>query len=683
MKSTIDWPTFSSTDTPIDILVKLSRYYGSDSEFVRGDGGSTSLKIGDRLYVKASGYNLGNIGPDGFVQMDRKALQSLPGRNLGDNTDQQEARFKESIMAARIDAGQGLCPSIECVLHNLLPSRFVVHTHSTAANIITCCTNGKALLDELFDPDVLWIPFAYPDLMLANALNDAIKDYARRTAGQHPTVILLQGHGLIVCGDTPDQIRRRTDLVTDKIRRKLDATPGDDVFGSVDRLDAAEARKLINVIAPALRGLLGDPDALKVVAFDDSDIVISLAAGQDGRTVTESGAVTPDQVVYCSAFPMWCQIGKDQRPRQIVEHLGQAIAKYQLSNESPPKVVLIEGLGFFAVGEDFAGAEMVRMVYAEAIKVTSGARRLGGIMHMSTRVREFFQRRELPANRRKIPTGSAGQGRVAGKVAVVTGAAQGFGLEIAQDLVQQEAEVVLADINSQGSAIAIDKINTRFGRERALAVTIDVADAESVEDAFHRIVRTYGGLDLLISNAGVLRAQSVKTQSKDDFQFVTDVNYTGYFLCVQKASAIMAVQHMARSDYFSDIIQINSKSGLVGSNRNAAYAGSKFGGIGLTQSFAMELIEDGIKVNAICPGNFFDGPLWSDPQTGLFVQYLQAGKVPTAKTIDDVRRAYEQKIPMGRGCTVADVMKAIYYLIDQKYETGQALPVTGGQVMLR
>jgi sorbitol-6-phosphate 2-dehydrogenase len=151
---------------------------------------------------------------------------------------------------------------------------------------------------------------------------------------------------------------------------------------------------------------------------------------------------------------------------------------------------------------------------------------------------------------------------------------------------------------------------------------------------------------------------------------------------VQKAAPILATQHLARKEYFSDIIQINSKSGLEGSNRNGAYAGSKFGGIGLTQSFALELIEDGVKVNAICPGNFFDGPLWSDPKDGLFAQYLRSGKVPGAKTLADVKRFYEAKVPMKRGCTTADVVKAIYYLIEQKYETGQALPVTGGQVML-
>ncbi|MDP7637150.1 MAG: SDR family NAD(P)-dependent oxidoreductase [Phycisphaerae bacterium] len=277
---------------------------------------------------------------------------------------------------------------------------------------------------------------------------------------------------------------------------------------------------------------------------------------------------------------------------------------------------------------------------------------------------------------------AASTGRVAGKVAVVTGAAQGFGLEIARDLAAQGAVVVLADINSHGARDAAEEISGRLGPNRAIGLSIDVTDGASVESAFDQVVRTYGGLDVLVSNAGVLKAGSVKTQAEADFDLVAAVNYKGYFLCVQKAAMILAVQHLGRPQCYGDIIQINSKSGLVGSNRNAAYAGSKFGGIGLTQSFALELIADGIKVNSVCPGNFFDGPLWSDPENGLFAQYLQTGKVPGAKTVQDVRQAYEAKIPMGRGCTVGDVMKAIYYLIEQKYETGQAVPVTGGQVML-
>jgi len=274
------------------------------------------------------------------------------------------------------------------------------------------------------------------------------------------------------------------------------------------------------------------------------------------------------------------------------------------------------------------------------------------------------------------------QGRVAGRVMIVTGAAQGFGLGIAQDLAKEGASVVLADINIGEAEKQAEALRKEYGPNRAMAVAMNVTDQASIQSAISETVKAFGGFDGFISNAGVVKAESVKTQPAKDFDFVTEVNYRGYFLCTQAASQILALQHKACSDYSSDIIQINSKSGLVGSNRNGAYAGSKFGGIGLTQSFALELIEDGIKVNSICPGNFFDGPLWSDPDNGLFAQYLESGKIPSAKTIDDVKRAYEAKVPMGRGCTTPDVMKAIYYLIEQKYETGQALPVSGGQVML-
>jgi NAD(P)-dependent dehydrogenase (short-subunit alcohol dehydrogenase family) len=190
-------------------------------------------------------------------------------------------------------------------------------------------------------------------------------------------------------------------------------------------------------------------------------------------------------------------------------------------------------------------------------------------------------------------------------------------------------------------------------------------------------------LDVMISNAGILHAGSLEEMDQKTFELMTKVNYTGYFLCAKYAKPVMRLQHSIRPNHFMDIIQINSKSGLKGSNKNFAYAGGKFGGIGLTQSFALELMPFNIKVNSICPGNFFNGPLWSDPENGLFVQYLRAGKVPGAKTIADVKAFYEAQVPAGRGCTAADVGKAIFYVIEQQYETGQAVPVTGGQNMLK
>ncbi|MCX8170987.1 MAG: SDR family NAD(P)-dependent oxidoreductase [Candidatus Bathyarchaeota archaeon] len=275
----------------------------------------------------------------------------------------------------------------------------------------------------------------------------------------------------------------------------------------------------------------------------------------------------------------------------------------------------------------------------------------------------------------------ARKGRVEGKVALVIGASGGIGEGISKDFAKEGARVILADINFERAQKIAEEINQQYGPNRAIAIKVDVTNEKEVEEMVKKAVEAFGWIDIMVYSVGIVRAGSVKEMPLEDFELVTKINYTGYFLCVKHVARVMAEQHKRAPSRWMDIIQINSKSGLQGSYRNAAYAGSKFGGIGLTQSFALELLEDGIKVNAICPGNYFDGPLWSDPEKGLFIQYLKAGKVPGAKTVMDVRRYYESKVPMGRGCAIEDIMNAIYYVIEQKYETGQAIPVTGGQVM--
>ena len=271
---------------------------------------------------------------------------------------------------------------------------------------------------------------------------------------------------------------------------------------------------------------------------------------------------------------------------------------------------------------------------------------------------------------------------VKNKTALVTGGAQGFGEELVRGLVKQGAVVFIADLNLEGAEKLAAALNAEEKKQTAFAVKVNVADEESVENMFETAALTCGGLDLCIRNAGVLRASSILEQDMASFRFVTDINYTAFAVVTKYCARLMKRQYAAAPSWPTDIIQINSKSGLEGSNKNGSYAGGKFGGIGLVESFALELVAYGIKVNAICPGNFFDGPLWSDPGKGLFVQYLKAGKVPGAQTVADVKAFYEAKVPMNRGCSGPDVLKAVLYLVEQTYETGQALPVTGGQVML-
>lgn len=319
--------------------------------------------------------------------------------------------------------------------------------------------------------------------------------------------------------------------------------------------------------------------------------------------------------------------------------VGDLSARYQKGLRS----IMVEGVGGFLLGED----------YDDAVNGTSNATKVTG--------------RAAVVNN---------------KVCVVTGGAQGFGEGIVRELIKNGALVFIADMNVDGAQKLAEELNAEAGRTVAFGIAVNVTDEESVHTMVGKIVDTVGGIDLFVSNAGVLKAGSVKEMTLKDFEFVTDVNYIGFFLCTKHVAPVMELMNKPSGTYFTDIISISSKSALEGSNKNAAYAGSKFGSVGLVQSFAKELVADNTKVNTVCPGNFFDGPLWSDPDRGLFVQYLNTGKVPGAKTLDDVRRFYEAQVPMNRGCDGEDVTKAILYSVEQTYETGQAIPVTGGQVML-
>jgi rhamnose utilization protein RhaD (predicted bifunctional aldolase and dehydrogenase)/NAD(P)-dependent dehydrogenase (short-subunit alcohol dehydrogenase family) len=663
-------------------LVALSRRFGDDPEFARGGGGNSSVKIDGVLYIKPSGTSLAALTSESVIGLDIAPLMELleapPDRKVTGGTDE----VMQVALAARVGVPDDRRPSVELLFHALLPEPFVLHTHPTTVNAVACAQRGAEIAEKLFGSAVLWIPYTDPGLPLARVIRDARRSYADSTRTAAPRAMFLQNHGLIVTGDSMAEIEATSARLIATIQAHLADLPAIS-WGNVERLGAGEARAALHAVAPALRALLATGDRLKVVSFDDSPIAVSMTCSELGRELAQCGPLTPDQIVYAGSFPVVVKAVEGATPDQLIDALTSAIAERAATEAGVPPVVIVPGLGLFAVGDSCAQADTVRQVFLDAAGVTIEAHRLGGVRPLADAERQFIELWEAEAYRKGVAAGGPVAGRARGLVVVVTGAAQGFGHAIAADVVAQGGHVVLADINAGLAKREAQALVSVSGSGRAVGVALDVTDDASVAVCFDEVVRRYGGLDLLVSNAGILRAGGVTTQPIEEFDAVTRVNYRGFFLCVRHAAPILARQHRARPDYWGDIVEINSKSGLTGSSRNSAYAGAKFGGIGLTQSFALELVGDGIKVNAICPGNFLDGPLWADPENGLFVQYLREGKVPGARTIEDVRRFYEAKVPMGRGCTPADVLEALYYVVAQRYETGQAIPVTGGQVMLK
>ena len=389
---------------------------------------------------------------------------------------------------------------------------------------------------------------------------------------------------------------------------------------------------IINRVVPAIR-MFTSHEKIMVARFDDR---IELLKAEN-----EDDLMSLDFIKKPSGILI---VDETTDPDEIIDDLTVKLSTWYEFRTPHPDYILLKRIGLVAIAENAAALDVLLGAPNEPVAGVSG--------------------------------------RVRDKIIIVTGGAQGFGGGIAELLYTQGANVIIADLNEEtGRKMAAD-LNAHRQSNQAYFIKVNVSNAESVEQMVASTVRRFGGLDVIISNAGILRAGGLDEMTPETFALMTDINYKGYFLCAKYASAVMKVQSRYRENYFTDIIQINSKSGLKGSNRNFAYAGGKFGGIGLTQSFAMELMPFKIKVNSICPGNFFEGPLWSDPERGLFVQYLNAGKVPGAKEIKDVKAFYEAQVPAGRGCRVIDVLRAILYVIEQEYETGQAVPVTGGQNML-
>ena len=643
-------------------IVEVSHRYGSDPEYVLAGGGNTSYKTDSVLYVKGSGTSLATITESGFVKLSRKALNEISAKEYPNNESKREAEVLADMMAARCEGETGR-PSVETLLHNLFDAKYVLHVHPAKVNGMTCGNGGKAFAEKHL-PDALFIESAKPGYTLSKLCGERMAEYKKKK-GVQPDVLILQNHGIFFAADTVSKLDgtvKAVFRVLDKaIKRVPDLAPVEP--------DEETAQKAFE-FAPRLRMLWGAPCTVKY-AFNNEIARFC----RDRRAFSAlSESFSPDHIVYCRAEPLFTESVGDLKAdfEAYVSRYGYA-----------PKIVFLRSVGMFSCGKTYKDAAVSEAVFTDAVKIAVYSRSFGGPHHLGARLTDFIKNWEVESYRSKVMAGTSEKKRLEGKISIVTGSAQGFGRGIAEAMIREGAYVVIADMNYQGACALADELCGQYGAGRALPVSVNVSDEESVKAMMKKTVASYGGLDIFVNNAGIARAGGLPEMTKQTFELVTAVNYTAYFLCVKYATEIMRIQHEIDPSYMTDVIEINSKSGLAGSNKNFAYAGSKFGGIGLTQSFAMELAPYNIKVNAVCPGNFLDGPLWSDPVKGLFVQYLNAGKVPGAKNVDDVRRFYEAKVPLGRGCVPEDVARAIFYIVEQEYETGQAVPVTGGQEMLK
>lgn len=389
--------------TPTDLLgemIELSRSFGADPEFVRAGGGNSSFKADGVLSIKPSGTSLAMLTKESLIALAIEPLLGLleadatPGLTPGSD---DVLRIAES---ARLSPSDGHRPSVELLFHALLPEPIVLHTHPTTINTLTCSVGGGELAAQILGDRALWIPYTDPGLPLARAIRDARSAYAQRTGRTPARAILLQNHGLIVGGDTAAEIDGLSHEITARIAEHAAGRPAFS-WGVVERLEGALGGDIVAALRTAIGRLLTADSSPRAVVFDDSPLAVGVAGSELGHRFANGGPLTPDQIVYAGSWPLVVEtIPADGGAAAAA--LEAALDERATRDVDPPVIVLVAGLGLFAVGDTERQADTARKLYIDGLRIASGAHQLGGVRPLAPAERQFIERWEAEAYRRHV-----------------------------------------------------------------------------------------------------------------------------------------------------------------------------------------------------------------------------------------------------------------------------------------
>jgi rhamnose utilization protein RhaD (predicted bifunctional aldolase and dehydrogenase) len=371
-------------------LAEISRFYGSNPDYVVAGGGNTSFKDKDHLYIKASGTSLADVRPGDFVKMDRAALARIWEKTYPAGAEAREAAVLADMMAARVPGEENKRPSVETLLHDILPFAFVVHTHPSLVNGITCAQNGEEAAAELFAGESLWIPSTNPGYVLSRVVKDAMDTYKAKK-GKAPDIIFLQNHGVFAGADTTGGVKALYDRIMNtiggKIKRKPDISGGVTSFGNSD----STGRELLAAAA----GLSGQTPWF--IKFERNPELIRFTAGESAFKAV-SRAFSPDHIVYAGSDPLFITTGAAAKAGGIKE----AFKKHTEKTGCIPKTAAVQGLGVFGLGSSEKAAANAVMLFNDAVKVAVYTESFGGPLFMSPEQTAFINNWEVERYRSKI-----------------------------------------------------------------------------------------------------------------------------------------------------------------------------------------------------------------------------------------------------------------------------------------
>jgi len=677
-------------------LVSRSRKLGADRSVCNWGGGNTSAKSDEIdfrgrpahiLWVKGSGSDLATVTEASFTGLFLEDVLPLLTRELMSDTE-----MVDYLAHCFFEPGRPR-PSIETLLHGFLPFRHVDHTHADATNYFACAADGEELARNCFGDDLIWIPYRRPGFGLAREVALAVK--ARPDA----KLVILAKHGLISWGDTDEDCYASTLATIAKGRNFVEGSithTGRTIFGSLrlTPLAAEERRNVAAHIAPVLRGLIS-AEKRQVLRFEDGDDVLTFVGSQDVTRLTRIGAACPDHLVHTKPWPLLVDWTPGQDDAALMEALRAGVAAYaekyrryleenaqqnldpdaatpvyratDAASDPHPRVILIPGVGMFTTGKDATMADVSVQLYHRAIDVMRGAEACGGFISLSDA--ESYAVEYWPLEQYKLKLAPP-EREFARHVVLVTGAAGGIGSAICRRLAQDGAHIVATDIDFAGAEQLAAFINQQFGAGRAVAVKMDVTSEESVRAAFEETALAFGGVDVIINNAGLASSAPITETSLAEWNKNWNVLATGYFLVSREGFRLLRAQGRG-----GNLVFVASKNALVAGKNAAAYSTAKAAEAHLARCLAEEGGQFGIRVNTVNPDAVLTGSrIWDS--TWRQERAATYGVAP-----DQLEEVYRKRTTLGVNILPEDIAEAVAFFASptrSSKSTGNMLNVDGG-----
>jgi len=663
-------------------LLARSNRLGSDPRNTNYAGGNASVKAEaddpvtgqpvPLLWVKGSGGDLGTLTADGLAVLRLDRLRALTGVYRGpEHEDEMVAAFDFCLHGKG-----GAAPSIDTAMHGLVEAAHVDHLHPDAGIALAAAADGEALTRACFGDRVVWVPWRRPGFQLG--LDIAEVQRARpRAIG-----VVLGGHGITAWGATSDECEANSLEIIATAQRYLDthgrADPFGPVIGGYEQLPDAERRARAAELAPVIRGL-ASTDRPQVGSFTDAPVVLGFLARSKHPALAALGTSCPDHFLRTKVAPLVLDLPPSAPLAEVTARLGELHADYRTGYRayyerhadasSPamrgadPAIVLVPGVGMFSFGADAQTARVAGEFYVNAINVMAGAESVSTYRPIpeSEKFRiEYWELEEAKLRRRPKPK------PLATRVALVTGGGSGIGRATAQRLAAEGACVVIADRDGDAAAAVAAGIGPA---DVAIAATTDVTDEGSVARAFAAAALAFGGVDLVVNNAGLSISKPLAETTAADWDLQHDVMAKGSFLVSRAAAQVMRAQRMG-----GDIVYICSKNAVFAGPSNVAYGAAKADQAHQVRLLAAELGEHGIRVNGINPDGVVRG-------SGIFAGGWGAQRAAVYGIPESELGAfYAKRTLLGREVWPEHVAAAVFVLTagELSLTTGLHVPVDAG-----